>query len=805
MLTVQSSFTEITSTMNTAQLKQVIRILFNERKITLINILGLSISLSCAIFMLLWVGDELSFDRFHEDSQLLYRVEEDQFYSGEEPYHVNVTPYVSGPVWKAEIPEIAGQCRMAWSGGMLFTCGEQKFFEDGIFAVDSSFFSLFNFPFKLGSAEASLRDPSTVVLTEEVARKYFGEENPVGKSLLVNQEQHFTVTGVVEKLPGNTTLGFRILLPWSYLETNELYSESWGTNSIRTFVRLHQGSVDSVVSRKITEVTDIYKENNTIEYMVAPLERIHLHSYFGYGKSPGAIQYVYIFSAIAVFLLLIACINFMNLATARSSVRAREIGLRKVNGASRLMLIRRHLFESLLQTVAAVTLSLSLVWLLLGKFNQISGKELEPARLLDPGFLLGILGLIMLTTLLAGLYPALFLSAMKPIRAIKDHTDQRTGNGLLRKILVVFQFSLAVLLVTGALIASRQLTYMRNADLGFDRENLVHIQLRGHLNQEYDMLKNEFTAFPGVVSTTASMQPPYRIGSNSGGIDWEGKDPEQTLLVSFTGVHYDFIKTMGIQLEKGRDFSGTFPGDIYTDSTANFILNRTMAGITGREEVVGMELEFMGARGQVVGIMEDYHFQPLRDEIEPMVLAPVPSETLNHMIVRLQPADPVGTLRQMEERWQQLLPQYPFEYTFVDEVIDGMYRTEERVATLLRIFTGIAILIACLGLFALASFTSERRNHEIGVRKTLGAREGQITWMMIRDFSLYILISLVISIPAIWLIARNWLNEFSYRIELKADLFLITSAIISAVAILTVLYHSIRSARINPVEALRYE
>jgi predicted lysophospholipase L1 biosynthesis ABC-type transport system permease subunit len=260
---------------------------------------------------------------------------------------------------------------------------------------------------------------------------------------------------------------------------------------------------------------------------------------------------------------------------------------------------------------------------------------------------------------------------------------------------------------------------------------------------------------------------------------------------------------MGIQLEKGRDFSGAFPGDIYTDSTANFILNRTMAGIIGREEILGMELEFMGARGQVVGIMEDYHFQPLRDEIEPMVLAPVSPEALNHMIVSLRSDDPMGTLRQMEERWQQLLPQYPFEYTFVDEVIDGMYRTEERVAVLLKIFTGIAILIACLGLFSLASFTSERRNHEIGVRKTLGAMEGQITWMMIRDFSLYILISLVISIPAIWLIARNWLNEFSYRIELKADLFLVTSAIISAVAILTVLYHSIRSARINPVEFIR--
>jgi putative ABC transport system permease protein len=262
---------------------------------------------------------------------------------------------------------------------------------------------------------------------------------------------------------------------------------------------------------------------------------------------------------------------------------------------------------------------------------------------------------------------------------------------------------------------------------------------------------------------------------------------------------------MGIQLEQGRDFLESFPGDMYTDSTANFIVNQTMANIIGREQVLGMELEFMGSRGQVVGIIRDYHFQSLDSEIEPMALAPLPPEALNHMILRLQSEDPMGTLRQIEGRWEELLPQYPVEYNFVDEVIASMYRTEERVATLLKIFTGVAILIACLGLFALSSFTAERRTHEIGIRKTLGAAEPQITWMMIRDFSLYILLSLLIAIPAIWFIARTWLNEFSYRIELRADLFILTSALITTVAILTVLYHSVRTARTNPVEALRYE
>ncbi len=789
------------------KMKQSLRILLKEKRITLINITGLSISLACALFMLLWVEHELSFDRFHEDFRQLYRVEEDQFYTGEEPYHVNVTPYVSGPVWKEEVPEIIEQCRMEYRGGALFTSGENRFYEGGIVAVDSSFFDMFSFQFKSGNAASSLRDPYTMVLTEELATKYFGDEDPIGQTILMNQEHTFTVSGVVKKLPTNTVLDFNVLIPWSFIQSNNMYEDNWGSNSILTFVKLHATSADTVVNRKVTEVTGKYKENNTIDYMVAPLSRIHLHSYFGYGTSPGAILYVYIFSAIALFVLLIACINFMNLSTARSSVRAKEIGLRKVNGASRGHLVRRHLSESLIQTTVSVILAFLLVMILLNKFNQVSGKEIHLENLFSLQYILGILGILVITTLLAGSYPALFLSAMKPVKAIREQGDQKTGSGLLRKVLVVFQFSLAVLLITGALIASRQLNYMRNADLGFNKTDLVTIRLRGNLTQEYEMLKQELSKIHGVISTTASVQPPYRIGSNSGGIGWEGKDPEQSLLVSFTGVHYDFIKTMGITLQSGRDFSGEYPGDMYADTTASFIINQTLADIIGKEEVLGMELRFVGATGQIVGIMEDYHFQPLGNDIEPVALAPVnlPEIPLQNMILRLEPGDPAGTLHLIEEKWVKLLPQYPFESTYVSEVIDNMYRAEERMSTLLKIFTVVAIIIACLGLFALASFTAQRRTHEIGIRKTLGAMESQIILMMIRDFSLYIIISLVIAIPSVWFIAKWWLNEFSFRIELKAGIFLFSSLVTAVVAILTVLYHAIRTARTNPVNALRHE
>ncbi|MFO7669928.1 MAG: FtsX-like permease family protein [Bacteroidales bacterium] len=787
------------------KLKQSLRILLKERRITLINIAGLSVSLACALFMLLWVQHELSYDRFHKDFQRIYRVEEDQYYSGEEPYHVNVTPYVSGPVWKEEVPEIEEQCRAAFLSGHLFTRGDTKFFEDGILSVDSSFFTMFTFGLKYGNFDGVLQQPNTMVITGEIATKYFGAENPVGQSLLVNQKTPFTISAVIDDPPGNTILDFKVLFPWSYIEAQERYTNSWGQNSILTFVKLREGSVDTVVNRKITGVTNIYKENNTIDYSVAPFSGIHLHSYFGFGKSPGAILYVYIFSAIAFFVLIIACINFMNLSTARSSIRAKEIGLRKVNGASRGQLVSQHLSESFLQTLVSIIMAFLLVMLLLNPFNTLSGKDILPSALFSARFMAGILAVLLITTLLAGIYPALYLSSLKPIQAIREQFNRKTGSGLFRKILVVFQFSLAVLLITGALIASKQLHYMRSADLGFNKLNLVHIQLRGSLNQEYEKLRSEFLKSPDILYTTASIQPPYQIGSNSSGIHWDGKDPDQDVLVSFTGVHYDFIKTMDITLNGGRDFSEEYPADILADTTTNFIINQTLANIIGNEDIVGMPLSFMGLSGQIVGVMKDYHFKPLGSEIEPMAVAPLPPSYLQDMVVRLSPDNPAGGLAFMEKRWTELLPQYPFEYTYVDDAIANMYTAEERMASLFTVFTMIAIVIACLGLFALASFTAQRRTREIGIRKTMGAMEHQIAGMMIRDFSLYILISLLIALPSIGLIARWWLKEFSYRISLSAGIFVFTALVTILVAVLTVLYHAIRISKTDPVKALWHE
>jgi putative ABC transport system permease protein len=782
-----------------------IRLLLKHKSVSFINIIGLSFSLACALFILLWVQHELSFDRFHPDYKSLYRVEENQFYSNPEPYHVNVTPNPSGPVWKDEIPEIMEQCRIAWSGGLLMSYENTKYFENDVVAVDSSYFQMFGFKLIDGAINTVLNQPNSMVISEDIAEKYFGTKDALGKVIKVNNNELFTVTGIMENPPKNTVIPASIFLSWDYRTGGQFYSDSWGNNAIFTYVKLVPGTIDTVVNAKITEVTNIHKEDNTITFEVNPVHRIHLHQYFGFGKSPGAIMYVYIFSAVALFVLIIACINFMNMSTAKSSLRAKEIGLRKVSGASRQRLIRQYLSESFLQTLISIILAVILVIALLNKFNDVSGKDIALSAVFSLKYILGLLSVALFAGILAGLYPAFYLSSFSPIQAIKGSKQSRKGSGVLRKALVVFQFSLSILLISGAFIVSRQLNYMRNADLGFNKYQLINISLKGGANEHYKTLKTEFQKDPKVEFISASMDEAYSIGSNSSSISWPGKDEENSVLVSFTGVDFNFTDAMEIKLLNGRGFSENYLGDVYEDTTANFIINKTLADIINQDEIVDMDLTFMGIHGKIVGIMDDFHFKPLRNEVEPLAICPLPPERFSNMIVRLKTEDLKPALKEMEETWNSLVSQFPFEYSFVDEEIDKMYRSEERMAKLIGIFTVIAVIIACMGLFALASFTAERRTREIGVRKTFGANEGRIVWMMIVDITKLIVIALLVGLPSVWFLANRWLADFSYRIELKPDIFIIASVLTIVVSVITIFYHSLKSARMNPVLALKYE
>jgi putative ABC transport system permease protein len=784
-----------------------IRSILRQKSFSLINILGLAIGLACALLILLWVQDELSFDKFHEHADRLYRVEEDQYYSGE-VYHVNVTPYPSGPVWKDEIPEIEDACRYQWPSGMLFTYGEKAFYEGGCVAVDSTFFDLFTYDFLHGNKASALTQPYSAVLTEQTAEKYFGDENPIGKSLRVNNQYEFTVTAVLKSIPKNSINQFDILIPFDYLKEIGQFSDSWGSNSIRTYIKLYENAVIDSVDSKLTAVVKEQYPESTTDFMAAPFTRIYLHQYFGYGHDPGAIMMVYIFSAIAIFVLLIACINFMNLSTARSANRAREIGLRKVSGAGRRAVIIQFFGESVLMAFISLIFALIIVSSILEVFNKVSAKELDFSSLLHPRFIIATILVTLVAGLISGIYPALYLSAFRPIKVLKGDLSRGMKSGWFRKVLVVVQFTLSVFLIIGTVIFYRQLNYMKSKDLGYDKENMFYFQMRGEIKDNYQAIKTEFLRDPKVLRVTASNHPPHNIGSNSGGGDWDGKDPDQSVLIGTHIVDYDYIETVGIRLKEGRSFSKDFTADLAspTDSSANFMINEVLEKIMGKENAVGERFRFWGMEGRIIGVMKDFHYHSVSTKIEPVVFLLAPADWFSWITVRIAPGNLEKTMRDLEKIWNNVMTGYPFDYHFVDESIDQMYRTDERLGKLLKYFTILAIVIACLGLFGLASFTAEQRTQEIVIRKVMGARVVTVILLLSREFSLLVTVSCLIAIPASLMVMKKLLlQNFEYRTDMAWWIFLAASLAAMLIAILTVSYQAARAALSNPADALRYE
>jgi len=795
-------------------IKVTLRSIRRHKGYAFINIAGLAIGMACCLLILLWVMEELSFDRFHTNRDTLYRVEQDQFYSGE-VYHVNVTPYPMGPGIKEEIPEIREAARAAWMGNLLLKYEDKAFFEPSCRAVDPSFLTMLSFSLLRGDAATALGTPSSMILTEELAVKYFGDEDPMGKIITVNNRHTFTVTGVMENLPSNSSLQFDLLIPFEIVKTAGMYNDSWGSNSILTLVQLHDNVSVAEVDKKITdvrhshmveryrndpEILEQLNEGQRTQFMLMPLTDIYLHGYFGYGHPPGNIQFVYIFTVIGLFLLLIACINFMNLATARSAKRAKEVGLRKVVGASKKDLIGQFYGESILMAFIALFFSMGLVALLLPVFNTLAGKTMNLSSVFEVRFLLGVLAVTVITGLISGSYPALFLSAFRPAVVLKGTLRAGGSSGLFRKILVVTQFTLSILLVIGATVVYKQVRFMRGKSLGYDKEHVIYLPLRGETRASYEALKQELKRDVRIINVSGTNHSPTQIGSNSGGADWEGRDPESNVLISTNRVDYDYIETMRIEMAEGRTFSKEFP----TDPTAAFLVNEEVVKIMGVESAVGRRFDFQGIDGTVVGVMKNFHFQSVRYAIEPLAFTVMP-ERVNYVVVRLQAGKIPESIDYVRSTWQKIIPDYPFDYRFMDEDFDRMYRSDERVGSLLRAFTLIAIIIACLGLFGLASYMAEQRTKEIGVRKVLGSTVAGIVFLLSKEFTKWVVAANLIAWPAAYFIMSGWLREFAYRTSLAWWVFFSAGLMALVVAILTVSYQSVKAALANPADSLRYE
>ncbi|MFC2085945.1 ABC transporter permease [Bacteroidota bacterium] len=781
-------------------LKIALRSLWKYKGYTFINVFGLALGMACSLFIFLWVQDELSYDRFHENADSIFRVEQDQHYSGA-IFHVTVTPHPVGPAFVEELSEVVNAVRFNWMRPRLIRRGDRAFYEGGVAMTDASIFEMLSFPVIAGDPETALDDPYSVVMTRKVAEKYFPDEDPIGQTVTMENEYDLTVTAVLEDLPDNSMLQFGVLMSFELMHSFGWYDDDWGNNSIMTLVQAAEGVTTAQVTAGMDRVMHAHREDPP-DYMAMPLTSVHLYSYWGYGKPMGQIKYVYIFSAIALFVLLIACINFMNLSTARSARRAREIGMRKAVGARRANVARQFLGESMLLSVIALLFAIAFVAALLGPSEALTGKEFSPLLLLQWNVVFGMLGIAVFTGFVAGSYPALVLSSIKPSAILKSSTDSGTGRSRFRQVLVVVQFGLSIFLIIGTGVVTQQLDYMRDADLGFNQDHLLFVRVREDILPAYDELRAGWLGDPLIHAVTSSLDLPNNIGSNSASAQWIGKDPDDQRLIGFSRVGYDYAQSLEIGFAAGRGFSRDHISDMTIDSTGAWLINEETAKLMKMETVIGEEFDFQGVKGPVVGVMKNFHFNSLRNGIEPLALLLDP-EAANFVMIRIDPVRIDESIAHIEATWNEIVPMYPFEFTFMDENFENIYRTETQMSRLLTWFSVIAILIGCLGLIGLAAFTTQQRRKEIGIRRVLGASQYVISSLLAREFLVLVLISNAIAWPVAYLASRSWLDSFAYHADVGFALFAVTGLAVIVIAMATVSYQSIRAAVADPVDALR--
>ena len=767
-----------------------------------INLAGLALGMSCCLLISLWVLDELSYDRFHSAADRLYRVEADENYSGVKR-HTFSSPIPLAAALEKEIPEVEYASRFSRFGGLQLAVGDHTFFEEAVIAADPSFLSMFSFPMIEGSKGSALSAPLSVLISKRMADKFFAGENPVGKVVRAENRFDLMVTGVLRTPPPNSSLQFDWIVPFAFVENNlSRMPEGW-VNAVSTYTRLRPGMSPAAVAGKITALVHRHQgPGDRTEYMVEPLTRLHLFTRVDRGFLAGNIRYVYIFSLIAVFVLVIACINFMNLSTARSAGRAREIGLRKVVGAHRANVAGQFYGESFLYVLSALGIAVGLVALLMPLFNTVTRKQLSMGVLLGAGPLATSAGIVLATVLIAGSYPAIFLSGLRPAVVLRRNGGAIGGRAVFRRVLVVGQFTLSIVLIIGTGVVLRQTGFMKTKDIGFDRESLVLLPMRGGVGESYAAIKAELGRSPNILGITAMSRRPNQIGDYSPDASWDGKPAGQIVYVRFASVDFDFVETVGLKLAAGRDFSRAVASDL----KSGFLVNEEAAKMLGRPDVVGARLSMFGREGTIIGVLQNFNFQSLHQAIEPLVLLPAPNANwLGNIVIRIRPGNISAALADIQAVWKKAVPAVPCEYTFLSDDTDRIYWREKQMGQLLGYFGALAVLISCLGLFGLASFIAEQRTKEIGIRKVLGASAPNIVFALSKESAQMVLLACLLAWPAAYVLARGWLNGFAYRTNPGLLLFLLAGLAAVGIAVASVSYQSVKAARTDPVKALKYE
>jgi len=762
--------------------------------ISFINVAGLALGMTCCILILLWVQDELSYEQFYKNADSIYRVNK-KYQMGTETGYNPSTPYPLAYAAKQKFAEIKEATRYS-RRSTLFKYEDNVFTERRVCFTDTSFFKIFASQFVAGNPKSALSNPNSIVITEDMGNKYFGGSSPMGKTFTVDNSEEFTVTGVVQNIPANSDLQFDFFMPISFvLRPGD--GDNWGAHWLGTYVLLHQNAYTNELEQNLSALIKEHLPEEKISLVLQPLKNTHLYSIDG--KMEG-MKYVYFFSIIAIFILVIACINFMNLATARSSKRAKEVGLRKVVGANRMQITRQFFAESVLYTVFALAVAFVLVELIRPAFNDLTGKSLA-FDYSNYKLIIGLTLIVVFTGLLSGSYPALYLSSFRPIKVLKGSSRNVAGSKKnFRKTLVVIQFSLSIILMIGTGIIYSQLKFIQNRDLGYNEENLVYLSMNRELRDKYDVVQRELLQHPDIQCVTRTSELPTDINSIVRGIVWEGKETPEGAAFGFAAVDYDYFETLKMEMAQGRAFSKKFPTD-----TSNYILNEKAISIMGMDSPIGMQFTLdEDTDGKIVGVVKDFHFLPLTYEMEPLALMILPG-FYRQVLIRINSNNITKTISYMEKTWKKFVPGFPFEYHFLDEQFDRLYSNELRAGKLFRYFVILAIFISCLGLFGLASFTAEQRTKEIGVRKVLGATVFNICFLLSKEFTKWVLLANIIAWPVAYYAMNNWLQSFAYKIDIGLLPFLLSAALALVIALITVSYQAVKAAVAKPIEALRYE
>ncbi len=796
-----------------------LRHLWKYKQITLINVFGLAVGMAACILMLLFVQNELSYDRFHENADRIYRVSREwQNQDGETSLHLGHVAPPFAPLLENDFPGVVLQAVRMLSANPLITyeAGNKQIVEENFFFADPDFFEVFTFPMMAGNPKTALNEHNAVVLTESTAKRYFGDGDPIGKTLNIDNEVDMKVTGVVKDVPANSHFHFDMLGSFLIVENffgRDNLMSNWGNNNYSTFLLLPEGYDPDALQAQLPGFIDKHMQpyqgipaskGNFLHLW--PLTDIHLHSHLDSEiEANGDIAYVYIYTIIALFILGIACINFMNLSTARAGRRAKEVGVRKVMGAVRKMLIKQFVAESMLVAVFSLLLALVLTTLLLPYFSDFVGKTLTLAIGDNLFVLLLLVGIVLLVGLVAGSYPAFFLSAFQPAQILRGSGQPKGRHTRLRAGLVVLQFTIAIALIVGVITIGSQLKYVKSKPLGFNKDNLVVLPASEDIYTQFESIKAQLLEQPGISDVTLSSRVPSGrlLDSQDGKAEVNGGMEDINIRVADVHIDHDFLNTLQIELVAGRNFDF----DRVSDSTEAFVINEAAVKAIGwpsDEEAVGKEFHYGGRQGYIIGVVKDFHFESLHQSIAPIVFM-VTDGRANSVIVRVNEGAMEQTLDYLKERWSYLLPGYPFSYDTVGSRFDEQYTSEDKLSRVVQYFSLLAILIAALGLVGLASYLAEQRFKEIGIRKVMGASVGQILLLLTKSFTWLVLVAFVIACPIAYYLMHQWLDTFAYHDTLHWWTFLAAGVFALLIAWITVGSQTLRAATSNPVESLRSE